>query len=110
MFKKISFRLGMEGGLYIGICLGALIAASLMLGMLLFLSPDIQVVIVVTLALILSSILLAGIVIYLQKNRKKSPDQLCTCRYRSSLYTYCRECALKEKSTGPSDRPDMPEK
>ncbi|MCX6692758.1 MAG: hypothetical protein NTW33_12105 [Methanoregula sp.] len=110
MFKKISFRLGMEGGLYIGICLGALIAASLILGMLLLLSPDALTVVIVTVALILSSILLAGIVIYFQKIRKKSPDQLCTCRYRSSLYTYCRECALKEKSVGPSDRSDMPDK
>jgi hypothetical protein len=110
MFKKISFRLGMEGGLYIGICLGALTAATLILCLLLLLSPDTLTLIVVTVALLLSSILGAGIVIYAQKMREKSPDQLCTCRYRSSLYTYCRQCALREKSTGSSDRSDLPDK
>lgn len=109
MLKKISFRLGMEGGLYIGICLGAFTAAVLLLGVLLLLSPEARVVIIITVALILSSIVLAGLVLSSQKKREKSSDQFCTCRYRSSLYTYCRECALKEKSTLPSDRSDLPD-
>jgi hypothetical protein len=110
MFKKISFRLGMDGGLYIGICLGAFISATLILCLLLLLPPNTITLIIVTVALIISSILCAGIVIYSQKMREKSPDQLCTCRYRSSLYTYCRKCALKEKSTGSPDGADQPER
>jgi len=109
MFKKISFRLGMEGGLYIGICLGAFAAAVLLLGVLLLLSPGAGAVIIVTVALIISSIVLAGLVIASQKRRRRSPDQCCTCRYRSSLYTSCRECALKETSAVPSDRSEMPD-
>jgi hypothetical protein len=109
MFRKISFRLGMEGGLYLGICLGAIIPATLILCLLLLVSPDSITLIVVSIALILASALGAGIVVYAQKMRKKSPDQLCTCRYRSSLYTYCRECALKEKNTVTPDGADQPE-
>jgi len=110
MFKKISYRLGMEGGLNIGICLGALTAAALILVLLLFISPGALTIIIVTVALILASLIAAGIVIYSQRKRKQSPDQLCTCRYRSSLYTYCRECALSKKSAGPSDSTEMPDK
>jgi hypothetical protein len=110
MFRKIALRLGMDGGLYIGICIGAIAAAVLILGLLLLWSPATSTVILVTLVLILCSVLLAGFVVWLQKVRKQSPDPLCTCRYRSSLYTYCRECALKEKGTGSVGSPDLPEK
>jgi len=110
MFKKISYRLGMEGGLLIGICLGIFIAAILILCMLLLLSPNATTVIVVTMALILASLLSSGIVICMQKKRKESQDQLCTCRYRSSLYTYCRDCALKEAGNDYSVKKDFPDR
>ena len=110
MFKKISLRLGMEGGLNIGFCLGALVVAILMLILLLFISQDAITIIIVTVALILASLIAAGIVIYLQRTRKKSTDQLCTCRYRNSLYTYCRQCALAEKNGAVSDSLDKQDK
>lgn len=107
MIRKISFRLGMEGGLYIGICLGALLAAALISGLILLLSPGTDTVLIVLAALILASLAAAAIVISAQKKRENAPDQLCTCRYRSSLYTLCRECALKENGTRPSDRSEQ---
>ncbi|WP_421908644.1 hypothetical protein [Methanolacinia petrolearia] len=110
MLKKISFRLGMEGGLLIGICLGVLTAAAFILCMLLLLSPNETAIIVVTVALILASILCSGIVIWMQDRRKKSQIELCTCRYRSSLYTYCRKCALKEIGNNPPEEMSSPEK
>jgi hypothetical protein len=60
MFKKISFRLGMEGGLYLGICLGAMIPAILIVCLLLLISPDTTTLVIVSVALILASVLGAG--------------------------------------------------
>lgn len=110
MFRKISFRIGMEGGLYIGICLGALLAAILVAGLLLLLSPTTGTVLIVLAALILASLIAAAIVIAAQKKRENAADQFCTCRYRSTLWTLCRECALKETGTLPSDRPEQVKK
>jgi len=110
MFRKIALRLGMDGGLYIGICIGAITAAVLILSLLVLWSPEKTTIILVTGVLIFCSILLAGFVVYLQAIRRKSPDQLCTCRYRSSLYTFCRECALKEKNSGLGEGSDRQEK
>jgi len=110
MCRKISFCLGMDGGLYLGICLGALLAAGLILSLVLLLSPGAYTVLIVLVSLILASLVAAAIVIAAQKNRKNAPDELCTCRYRSSLYTLCRECALKEKGTAPSDRSERAKK
>jgi hypothetical protein len=110
MLKKISFRLGMEGRLLIGICLGILTAAAFMLCILLLLSPDETVIIFVAVALILASLLCSAIVIWMQKRREKSRTELCTCRYRKSLYTYCRKCALKEIGNNPPEDMSSPEK
>lgn len=110
MIRKISFRIGMEGGLYVGICIGALLAAVLTAGLLLLLPPGTETVLIVLAALILASLIALAIVIAAQKRRDHAPDQFCTCRYRSFLYTVCRECALKETGTGPEDRPEPEQK
>ncbi|AGB02582.1 hypothetical protein [Methanoregula formicica] len=102
MLKHISYRLGMDGGLYIGISLGAVAAAVLILLLVLIFPASPSLVLAVTAAIIVSGILLAGCILWLQNVRKKSTDILCTCRYRSSLYTFCRECALKETCTAPA--------
>jgi hypothetical protein len=102
MLKHISYRLGMDGGLYIGISLGAVTAAFLILILVLIFPASTLLLLAVTAAIIVSGILLAGCVVWLQKARKKSTDILCTCRYRSSLYTFCRECALKETGSAPA--------
>lgn len=105
MIRKISFRIGMEGGLYIGVCIGALLAAILISSLILLLSPGTGTVLIVLASLILASLIAAAIVIIAQKRREHAPDLLCTCRYRSSLYTLCRECALKESGPRPPDLP-----
>jgi len=109
MLKKISFRLGMDEGLYIGICLGAILAAALTLSLILLFSPRIMTVLIMTLAIIIASVLAAAIVLGLQSMRKRSPDLLCTCRFRKSIYTYCRDCACSEKDNGPSSHAEKPE-
>ena len=107
MIRKISFRLGMEGGLYLGICLGALFAAVMTVSMILLLSPTEGTVLAIQAALILAALIAAAIVIILQNTRRNAQDEFCTCRYRSSLYVRCRECALKEPRAGPADRPEQ---
>ena len=109
MLQKISYRLGMEGGLYIGICLGGAVAAIL-ISCTLFLVPDVLTASIVSIALIISSVLGAVLVVILKRIRKDEGRQFCTCRYRSSLYTYCRECALNDKDQGDRSGPDNEKK
>ena len=100
MFKKISFRLGMEGNLLTGICLGILATGLIMVLLLLLVSPEAVIGIIVGTALIISAIIVATIIFILKKTRKGSEEAFCTCRYRQSIYTLCRECALKELKKG----------
>ncbi len=102
MLKHISYRLGMDGGLYIGISLGAITAAVVILISILIFPAGSSPLPAVTAAILVSGIVLAGCILWLRKVRKSSTDMLCTCRYRNSLYTFCRECALKETCTEPS--------
>lgn len=100
MLKEISFRLGMSGSLYIGFCLGIMTSAIVMGCLLLLSSPGAVLGIIVAMALILAGILISIIIIYNQEKIRKTSEPLCTCRYRSSVNTLCRECALNEKSRG----------
>lgn len=100
MFKKISFRLGMEGNLLTGICLGIIATGLIMVFLLVLASPDAVIGITVGAALVISAIVVAVIIFMSKKTRKSSVEDFCTCRYRQSIYTLCRECALKELKKG----------
>jgi len=52
----------------------------------------------VTAGLVIAAIILIALIIYAQNRRRRAKEDLCTCRYRSSVYTVCRECAYKDKS------------
>ena len=107
MLKHISFRLGMSWSLYIGICLGIIASGIIMGCCLLITSPEAVFGIIVAMALILAGILVAILIIVVQEKHRKTPTQLCICRYRSSVYTQCRECALKYKYTELSSEPEQ---
>ena len=98
MLKEISFRLGMNGALYLGICIGCMISGILFLTMVLLFDMETILLVSVTAGLVIAAIILIALIIYAQNRRRKAKEDLCTCRYRSSVYTVCRECAYKEKS------------
>lgn len=100
LIKKISFRLGMEGDLLIGICLGTIATGLIMVVLLLLVSPKTVVGIIVGSSLIISAVVVAAIIFTAKGRRNGSEEAFCTCRYRRSLYTLCRECALKELDKG----------
>ena len=106
--RKISIRLGMNGGLYLGICLGVIISGFVALALhLVTIEKNYQIAVIA--ALIISAFLVSGLIIFIQnKNLSSCSDHLCVCRYRSSLYTLCRKCPLYEKDSPKTPEPDNP--
>ena len=98
MLKEISFRLGMNGVLYLGICIGCMISGMLFLTMILLFDLETILLVSVTAGLVIAAIILIALIMYAQNRRRRAKEDLCTCRYRSSVYTVCRECAFKDKS------------
>ena len=97
MLKEISFRLGMNGALYLGICIGCMISGMLFLTMILLFDLETILLVSVTAGLVIAAIILIALIMYAQNRRRRAKEDLCTCRYRSSVYTVCRECAFKDK-------------
>lgn len=103
ILRKISIRLGMNLGLYIGTCIGVIVAGIIiLLGYYLFSLTMIHLM-GVTVSLILASVLVIGIIVLAQNHSFSRTDEVCTCRYRSSWYTYCRQCALYPKNRTKED-------
>jgi len=107
-FEKLSFRLGMHHGLYIGICIGVLLTAFIILIECSILKGGITHILATVLALIGAAFLVIGFIYMMENKEFRSSDLTCTCRYRSSLYTLCKHCALSEsipeKDTEPGDQ------
>ena len=92
--KKVSIRLGMNYGLYIGICIGFMVAALIILSILLIFSLGLTHVVATSLALFIGSLVVIGIILHAQHNLVSVVDQVCICRYRSGIHTLCIQCAL----------------
>lgn len=101
MIRRISFRLGTAGGLYLGICLGVVITSVVMVGLELVLLPAALSMIAVSVAFIVAGIFVAFIITLMQEKRETSTERFCTCRFRKTLYTFCRECARSDTETEP---------
>ncbi|MCA1917178.1 hypothetical protein [Methanospirillum hungatei] len=98
MLKEISFRLGMNGSLYLGIGIGCMISGMLFLVMLLFFDLETIVLISVPAGFIIAALFIIIITLIAQNRKRKAKENLCTCRYRSSVNTICRECAYLDRS------------
>ncbi|MDD1725118.1 MAG: hypothetical protein LUQ07_08330 [Methanospirillum sp.] len=94
ILQKISIRLGMNQGLYIGICIGILITGLVILAGYYLLSLRIIHLIAASVALVIASILVIALIVVVQNRSFTRKDEACTCRYRRSLHTNCRQCAL----------------
>lgn len=103
-FKKFSIRLGMHHSLYLGICIGCIAAACLILGEYYLLSMERSQIIAAALALIGGSLLVMGIIFHSQRSLFSVSDQICSCRYRKGIHTLCVHCGFyPEKEYDQSD-------
>lgn len=104
LLKILSIRLGMNYCLYTGICIGLMVSSILYVcGYFFSLNP--RNFLVASIALCIVSIIFIGMIFYFQRLSRDYSDQICTCRFRSNIRTFCTKCALSEENQQ-SDMPD----
>ena len=101
--EDLSIRLGMQHGLYIGICIGVILTSLIILTQYFALNGGISHILAVALALTCAGILVIGIILMIENKEFCSSGFACTCRYRSSLEPYCSHCALASKEQKTAD-------